>query len=78
VDRRLYREAVQRDLGATANLTLEAGSAEDLLVEQGRVCGVRTAEGAELRAAAVILTTGTFLRGRIHLGAESWPAGRVG
>ncbi len=77
VDRKLYRQAMQRELAETANLTIRAGAVEDLLVTAGRVVGVRGADGTEVRAAAVILTTGTFLRGRIHIGEESWPAGRV-
>ena len=78
IDRRLYREAMQAELHDTANLSLRAGAVDDLLVAGGRVNGVLTADGETLRAGAVILTTGTFLRGIIHLGEESWPAGRFG
>jgi tRNA uridine 5-carboxymethylaminomethyl modification enzyme len=77
-DRRLYRAAMQRLLMEQEGLTLRAGAAEDLLVEEGRVAGVRLADGTEIRAGAVILTTGTFLRGLIHIGEEKIPAGRVG
>lgn len=78
-DRTLYRKAVQEILSGTTNLTIEAGSAEDLLLDRsGRVSGVLTANGREYRAGAVVLTTGTFLRGVIHLGEKSWPAGRIG
>jgi len=77
-DRKLYRRAMQRELAATANLTLRAAAVEDLLLANGRAVGVRTAAGEEIRAGTVVLTTGTFLRGRIHLGTESWPAGRIG
>jgi tRNA uridine 5-carboxymethylaminomethyl modification enzyme len=77
-DRRLYRQAVQDLLAGTANLTQRAAAVEDLLMESsGRCVGVVTAEGQEIRAGAVVLTTGTFLRGVIHLGLKTWPAGRI-
>ncbi|MCB9963644.1 MAG: tRNA uridine-5-carboxymethylaminomethyl(34) synthesis enzyme MnmG [Rhodospirillales bacterium] len=77
-DRKLYREAMQAELAGTANLTILEGGAEDLIVEEGRCCGVVTGAGDSLYAGAVILTTGTFLRGLIHRGREKTPAGRVG
>ena len=77
-DRKLYREAMQAALAAQANLTIRAEAVEDLLVKAGRACGVVCASGAAYRAAAVVLTTGTFLKGVIHIGAERIPAGRVG
>jgi tRNA uridine 5-carboxymethylaminomethyl modification enzyme len=78
-DRRLYRAAMQALLAGQPGLTLRAGAAEDLVMDgAGRVAGVATADGARLRAGAVVLTTGTFLRGLIHLGAETIPAGRAG
>ena len=52
--------------------------ADELLVADGRVTGIRLADGLELSAGAVVITTGTFLRGLIHLGEKNWPAGRVG
>src|SRR3546814_679537 len=55
-----------------------AGAVEDLVLKDGRCIGVRLADGMDRRAAAVVLTTGTFLRGEIHLGEERIPAGRVG
>ena len=76
-DRRLYAQAVCGLLAALPGLELREAEVEDLAVADGRVTGV-VADGAELRAGAVILTTGTFLRGEIHLGEERWPAGRVG
>lgn len=76
-DRKLYREAMQAELSGTANLALIAGAADDILMEDGRAVGVVLADGRELRAGAVVLTTGTFLRGMIHVGEKSWPAGRV-
>ena len=78
IDRRLYREAMQAELAATPNLTLMAGTAERLVLDGDRVKGVVTGDGAELRAAAVVLTTGTFLNGVIHKGDERIPAGRHG
>jgi len=78
IDRKLYREAMQAELGAQPNLDLIADAAEDLIVEHGRVAGVIGGSGREYRAGAVVLTTGTFLKGVIHLGEQRIPAGRVG
>lgn len=78
-DRRLYREAMQAALRAQPGLELVAAAVEDLLLDAaGACCGVRTADGEEIRAGAVVLTTGTFLRGLIHIGERRIPAGRVG
>lgn len=77
-DRKLYRQAMQAELGAVAGLDVIAGEAADLIIGDNRVGGVMTADGREIRAGAVVVTTGTFLRGLIHLGDRSWPAGRVG
>ncbi len=78
-DRRLYREAMQALLRATPGLGLLAEAAEDLLFDPaGRVVGVVTAAGRRIGAAAVVITTGTFLRGEIHIGERRIPAGRVG
>ncbi|MGB3867394.1 MAG: tRNA uridine-5-carboxymethylaminomethyl(34) synthesis enzyme MnmG, partial [Xanthobacteraceae bacterium] len=79
-DRKLYASAMQAAIRDTANLTVIEGEADDLLRAggEGRVTGIRLADGRELRTAAVVVTTGTFLRGLIHLGERSWPAGRVG
>ena len=78
IDRRLYREAMQAELAQTPNLTLMAGTAERLMLDGGRVVGVVTGEGTEVRASAVVLTTGTFLNGVIHKGDQRIPAGRHG
>ena len=78
IDRRLYREAMQAELAQTPNLTLMAGTAERLILDGGRVVGVVTGEGTEVRAGAVVLTTGTFLNGVIHKGDQRIPAGRHG
>jgi tRNA uridine 5-carboxymethylaminomethyl modification enzyme len=81
-DRKLYREAMQAIMLDHPNLTVRAGAVEDLLfhVEQGvpEVRGVVLADGSEIKAGAVVLTTGTFLRGMIHMGEQQIPAGRVG
>ncbi|MFN3352257.1 MAG: tRNA uridine-5-carboxymethylaminomethyl(34) synthesis enzyme MnmG [Brevundimonas sp.] len=78
IDRRLYREAMQAELAVTPNLTLIEGTAERLRMVAGRVQGVFTADGRELTAGAVVLTTGTFLNGVIHRGDLRIPAGRHG
>jgi tRNA uridine 5-carboxymethylaminomethyl modification enzyme len=77
-DRKLYAAAVQRLLAEQSGLEIRAGEAAGLIRTGERLSGVRTADGRSLRAGAVVLTTGTFLRGEIHLGQERWPAGRVG
>ncbi len=77
-DRKLYAAAMQAAIRETAGLTVVEGEADDLLIENGRVIGVRLADGREFRTGAVVLTTGTFLRGLIHIGEQQTPAGRVG
>ncbi len=77
-DRKLYRQAMQAAIAETAGLDTRAAAVEDLIIQAGRVAGVVTGDGEEVEAGRVVLTTGTFLRGLIHLGEESWPAGRVG
>ena len=76
-DRKLYRNAMQAALAELPGLDIRAGAVEDLIVHQGQVAGVVLADGAEIAAPRVILTTGTFLRGLIHIGEETTPAGRV-
>lgn len=78
IDRKLYRQAMQAELAATPNLTVLAEAVEDLIVVDGVVQGVVGASGTEYRAGRVVLTTGTFLKGLIHLGDTRIPAGRVG
>ncbi|WP_445491307.1 tRNA uridine-5-carboxymethylaminomethyl(34) synthesis enzyme MnmG [Rhodopseudomonas sp. RCAM05734] len=77
IDRKLYAAAMQAAIVATDNLSVIEGEADDLIVADGRVTGIRLADGRELAAGAVVITTGTFLRGLIHLGERNWPAGRV-
>ena len=78
IDRRLYREAMQAELGAYPNLTIVADAAEDLIVDGGRAAGVIGASGQTYGAGQVVLTTGTFLKGVIHRGEQRIPAGRIG
>lgn len=78
-DRKLYRQAMQQVLAEQEGLRMEAASVEDLLTDaSGAICGVVTAAREEIAAGAVVLTTGTFLRGLIHMGEEQTPAGRIG
>ncbi len=77
-DRALYAAAVQRAIRETANLAVIEAEADDIVVRDGRVAGLLLADGRELAAGAVVLTTGTFLRGLIHIGERQIPAGRVG
>src|SRR5438552_3853972 len=77
-DRRLYAAAMQAAIRDTAHPTVIEGQADDLMMAAGRVCGLRLADGRELCAGDVVLTTGTFLRGLIHVGEQQTPAGRVG
>src|SRR6185436_1343092 len=76
-DRKLYRRAMQAAIGATPNLEVIEAAVEDLIVEQGNVAGIVTADGRSIRAGAVVLTTGTFLNGLIHIGEKKIPAGRI-
>src|SRR5262249_55358427 len=77
-DRKLYAAAMQQAIRHYPNLTVIAGEADDVLTGEGRVTGVKLGDGREYTAAAVVLTTGTFLRGLIHIGERTAPAGRVG
>jgi tRNA uridine 5-carboxymethylaminomethyl modification enzyme len=77
-DRALYAAAMQAAIAETANLSVIEGEADELIVSNERVNGIRLVDGRELKAGSVVVTTGTFLRGLIHLGERNWPAGRVG
>lgn len=78
IDRKLYAAAMQAEIRDTPNLTVIEGEADELLLSEGRICGIRLADGRKFAVGAVVVTTGTFLRGLIHLGEKNWPAGRVG
>lgn len=77
-DRKLYRQAMQAVLHEQQNLTIIGAAVEDIRIEQGEIKGVECSDGRFIAAPKVILTTGTFLRGLIHIGEEKIPAGRVG
>ncbi len=77
-DRKLYREAMQRHLAETPNVRIVEGEVVDLIVESGAIAGVELADGTAISSGAVVLTTGTFLRGVIHIGDERRAGGRMG
>jgi tRNA uridine 5-carboxymethylaminomethyl modification enzyme len=77
-DRKLYAAAMQAAIRETPGLTVLEGEVDDVLIDGGGVTGVLLTDGREFRAGAVVLTTGTFLRGLIHIGEQQTPAGRVG
>ncbi len=77
-DRSLYRAAAQREMQLQSNLTLVIGEAAEILHGNGQIEGLRLADGTEFHARQIILTTGTFLNGLIHIGEETRRAGRWG
>jgi tRNA uridine 5-carboxymethylaminomethyl modification enzyme len=77
-DRRLYRRAIQDLLVAQPNLMIHEGTAEDVLVRDGRVIGVKLTDGTDMLCASVVMTTGTFLRGLMHVGEIKTEGGRAG
>jgi tRNA uridine 5-carboxymethylaminomethyl modification enzyme len=77
-DRKLYAAAMQQAIRETAGLTVVEAEADDLVIRDGGIAGLKLADGRELGAGAVVLTTGTFLRGLIHIGERQTPAGRIG
>ena len=77
-DRKLYRQAMQAALSSQTNLSIIEGEVDDLVVENGNITGVILLDGRQFSTRSVVLTTGTFLRGLIHRGEETTPAGRVG
>lgn len=78
IDRKLYREAMQAELATTENLTILEHGVEDLIVDGSVVTGIVTVNGTQIHAPKIVLTTGTFLKGMIHIGDQRIPAGRVG
>ena len=77
-DRKLYRLAMQSEVALQENLEIVAGEATDLIMKGNRVAGIKLSDGSDLTSTSVILTTGTFLRGIIHIGDVSKPGGRMG
>jgi tRNA uridine 5-carboxymethylaminomethyl modification enzyme len=77
-DRKLYREGMQAAISEVSGLSVIEGSAEDLLISDGAIRGLTLSDGRQVLAPAVVLTTGTFLRGLIHIGDRKIPAGRMG
>ncbi len=78
IDRKIYRTAMQRELSSISNLEIIEGEVADFLMNGDTVAGVVLADGSEIRARSVVLTTGTFLRGLIRIGESATPAGRAG
>jgi len=78
IDRDAYLQVVRASIFSQPGLWVRQDMASSLLIEQGRAAGVRTGLGQEFRARAVLLTTGTFLRGLIHVGLNNFPGGRLG
>ncbi len=77
-DRKLYAAAMQAEIREIPNLDVIEAEVDDLLTDEHRVAGVKLADGSLIQAGAVVLTTGTFLSGLIHIGEKQIPAGRVG
>ena len=77
-DRKIYKKAMQRILSQYKNLTVLENECIGLLIDEGTCCGVQTLNNDEIYAKAVVITTGTFLNGLIHIGKKTYPAGRVG
>jgi tRNA uridine 5-carboxymethylaminomethyl modification enzyme len=77
-DRKLYAQAVQQALAATDGLSIFEGEVDDVVIENGCVAAVVLADGRRISCGAVVVTTGTFLRGLIHIGETKAPGGRVG
>jgi len=77
-DRKLYSQAMQAAIADIEHLSVIEAEAADILLKNARVEGITTASGEEIPCGALVLTTGTFLRGMIHIGAKTFPAGRMG
>ena len=78
IDRQLYRVAMQEEILGHANLSVIEAAVGAFMMKHGRVCGIVGEDGREISCSAVVLTTGTFLGGLIHIGDRKIPAGRVG
>jgi tRNA uridine 5-carboxymethylaminomethyl modification enzyme len=78
IDRAIYRSAMQQEIASIPGLCVIEAAAGGFLLERGSVAGIELEDGSRVRAAAIVLTTGTFLGGLIHIGDKRIPAGRVG
>ena len=77
-DKHLYKKEMRRVLECQEYLSLICDEVDELFFDKDSVKGLRTSSGLELNSRSIVITTGTFLNGRIHLGMKNWPAGRVG
>jgi len=77
-DKDLYHRAMLKEVSSCANLSLVEGEVAELIVDRGRASGVRLADGREVVSTVVVMTTGTFLRGLLHVGRNRTPGGRAG
>ena len=77
-DRKQYRLYMQNAVARTPNLSVKEDKVQELIVRHGRITGIKTADGSVIETKALVITTGTFLNGRIHLGSRITPGGRVG
>ena len=77
-DRKLYKENIQKKLFNQKNLTIIEGTINDLITDKNKVCGATTHRSKDIYCGSLVLTTGTFLRGLIRIGKNSYPAGRLG
>ena len=77
-DKHLYKKEMRRVLESQDHLSLICDEVDELFFDKDSVKGLRTSSGLELNSRSIVITTGTFLNGRIHLGMKNWPAGRVG
>jgi tRNA uridine 5-carboxymethylaminomethyl modification enzyme len=77
-DRKIYKKSIQKILFNQKNLTIIEGTIEDLIIDKNKVCGAITSKSKKIYCGSLVLTTGTFLRGLIRVGKNSYPAGRLG
>ncbi len=77
-DRKLYLTAMQEEIKEQSNLAVIEAEAADLIISDGQISGLVLADGSTIRCHSIVLTTGTFLHGLIHIGEKQWPAGRMG
>lgn len=78
IDRKLYKTQMQNEINSTKRLEILEGEVAELLVENGKIVGIRMMNETVIRTKCVVITTGTFLRAQIYQGMKTWPAGRIG